>query len=220
MIVIIDSDPNATLPYRKRLFRLRVHSLCLTPENIHRIAEYPANGILIIHPERIDRVLDLCASLRSLYPHLPVAAIYRQPGMNYYHLKNAVDLLLHERSTTPKTISAIYELYRAKGNPDTRSCIADCVRTDTRSPFVYVLGHPFLPTHTQWMLVRYLTMAAPRAVPVEELLALCFAPGGSRSPRNVSAQLTQLDRIIYRGFGFRVFLHQYPSSYSIQKIIS
>ncbi|MBQ8175190.1 MAG: hypothetical protein IJ009_07305 [Clostridia bacterium] len=216
MFIIFDRDRETALSYRQRLYRNRMHSVFLAQEEADRVPDFPAHAILLPHPNLLEDPIGFCALLRKKYPLLPVAMIYRQSSLNYYHLQNACDILFDEKTTVPKIIGELYTLYEDKGNRSPLSRISDCVRTDRRSSFIYVLGEPFLPSHTQWMLVRYLTLAAPRAVPVDELLDVGFLPGRARSHKNVSAQLTQLDRVIFRGFGFRVFVNKHPSSYFIR----
>lgn len=217
MFIIIDRDIESTLSYRQRLYRNRIHSIHLGENEGDRIATYPAHAILLPHPELLSDPLGIIARLREAYPHLPIAAIHRQGGPNYYHLQGVADTVFPEKTTVPKMIEELYSLYEKKGNPSPTARITNCIRTVRTSPVVYVMGTVFLATHTQWMLVRYLNLAAPRAVPTEELLEVGFLPGRERSARNVGAQLNALDRVIERGFGFRVFSHVRPSSYRIER---
>ena len=217
MFILFDTDPERVLSYRQRLYDLRVHSLCLSPSETDRVADYPAHAILIPYPDELDDPIALCHALRKKYPHLPLLLIYREGGMHYYHLKNACDAIFEKRTAIKTVIAAAYNLYREHGNPDPTSLITSCVHTRADSTFVYVVGQPFIASHTQWMLIRYLNMAAPRAVPAEELLEVGFYPGRVRSLKNVSAQLTALDRVIERGCFFRVFHCRYPSSYYIRQ---
>ena len=217
MFVIFDRSPADALALRQRLYRYHIHSLYLAPDEIDRIADYPVHGILIPHPELLIDPIGLATLLRERFPRLPLAMLHNQGGPNFYHLQRASDLIFEGRVTTPKMITDLYAAYEGKGNPSVQSCISDCVLTDSRSRYVYILGEPFPASHIQWMLVRYLTLAAPRPVPAEELAALCFSPGHERAAQNVSAHLTKLDRVISRGFPFRVFSCQHPHVYSIKR---
>ena len=176
MFIIFDSDPSAVLSLRQRLYRLRVHTLCLSCEEILRVADYPVHAILIPRPEAMEDPLGFCALLREKYPTLPIAVIHRGE-LNYYHLQAACDLILGERTTMPKAIADLYALYREKGNPSPDSRIVDCVRTERHSRRVFIMGEPLLATHTQWMLVRYMTMVGRRAISAKELLSVGFMPG-------------------------------------------
>lgn len=219
MFILFDRSEEDALSYRRRLYQRYVHSLTLRPEEADRIADYPAHGILIPNPEHLDDPIGLCMLLRERYPHLPIGMIYRKDcPLHYYRLKGACDLLFDERTTMPKIISLFYEHYEKKGNPSPVSRITSCVRTDSRCPkVVFVLAQPFPASHVQWMLIRYLNLTAPRAVTAEELLSVGFLPGKTRSSKNVSAQLTKFDRLIGRGFPFRVFHCRYPSTYYIHQ---
>lgn len=217
MFIIFDRSPADALALRQKLYRYRIHSLYLSPNEIDRTTDYPVHGILIPHPELLGDPIGLATLLRDRFPHLPLAMLHNQGGPNFYLLQRACDLLFNGRITTPKMISDLYAAYEGKGNPSPQSSIGDCVLTDTRSRYIYVLGDPFPASHIQWMLVRYLTMTAPRAVSAEELASLCFSPGQERAAQNVSAHLTKLDRVISRGFPFRVFFCQHPHCYSIKR---
>ena len=217
MFIIFDRSAEDALPLRQRFYRYRVHSLYLSPCELDRIDDYPVQGFLIPHPELLEDALGLAELLRSRYPHLPVATVYRPTGHNYYRLQNVSDLVFDHRTTAPKMIDELFRAYESKGNSSADRRIIQCVRTIRRSRFVYVIGEPFPTTHTQWMLTRYLILAAPRAVSAEELLELCFSPGHERSVQNVSAQLTKLDRLIRRAYPFRIFHCRHPHLYSIKR---
>lgn len=219
MFILFDRSEEDALNYRRRLYQRYVHSLTLLQAETERVADYPVHGILIPHPENLDDPIGLCTLLRERYPHLPIGIIYREScPLHYYHLKAACDLLFEERTTVPKIISLIYKQYETKGNKSPVSRITSCVRTDSNRPkTVFVLAQAFPASHTQWMLIRYLNLASPRAVPAKELLDVGFLPGKARSPKNVGAQLTKFDRLIERGFPFRVFHCRYPSTYYIHQ---
>lgn len=220
MFIILDSSEDAVLPLRKRLYHHYIHSIVIPPDEVERIADYPAHAIIIPRAETLPDPERICTSLRDHYPHLPLAMIYRPAAGNYYACARMVDIMLEERTTTPKTIEMLYDLYRQKGNKSPESCIVDCLRTDSRvRGCVYLLAHPFPAHKTPWMLARYLTLAAPRAVPAEELLATCFPPQGERSARVIRRHLSELDRMFEIGFGVRMFACRRPAAYYIHKQI-
>ena len=218
MFIILDYNENEALSLRKKLYHHYIHSIVISPNEIERIRDYPAHAIILPRVETLADPEGLCASLRDLYPHLPLAILYRPTAGNYYAYARMVDIILEERATTPKTIGALYDIYRQKGNQSPESRIVDCLRTDSRvRGCVYLLSRPFPARKTAWMLARYLTLAAPRAVPAAELLVTCFPPQSERSARVIRRHLSELDGMFKIGFGIRMFACERPAAYYIRK---
>ncbi len=218
MFIILDECEQEILLLRRRLYRHFIHSIVVSPQEIEKISLYPAHAILIPRPVKLTDPGDTCTRLREVYPHLPLAMIYQPDSGNYYRYAKMVDVLLQERITTQKMAALLYEDYRKKNGKSPDSRIVDCLRTDSRvHGVVYLLAHPFPAHKTPWMLARYLTLAAPRAVPAEELLKTCFPPQGQRNPRVIRRHLSELDRMFEIGFGIRMFACKRPAAYYISR---
>lgn len=221
MFIILDQDKEAVLGLRRRLYHHYTHTTIIAPTALAEITHYPAQGVLIPRPECLADPQATCRAIRELSPSLPIGMIYGVDNGQYFQYRRLVDVVFEARTTAGKICKIIYDIFGQRNQETSSSRIVDCLRVDRAVPgCVFLLGYGFPATREQWMLARYLVLAAPRAVPVAELLDTCFLPGRVRSARSVSQQLGQLDHMFSVGCGVRVFERHRPATYFIHERLS
>jgi hypothetical protein len=215
MILFIDDSPNDIVETRTQFYRMGIHSLVLGTNELHRINRYPAHGILVMYPERIENIEELCRSIRR-QSKLPLSAVYRPPHGNYYAYRQHFDIVVEENITTTKYIEAVFDLYKERTGISPYERIYGGLRINVKERYIRVYASPIPVTHEQRMIARYLLLCAPHPVPREELLATCFKP--SKAPPsigNISTQISRMNRKLITVFDRPLFHYQRSFGYSI-----
>ena len=220
MIVILDNDRDALFALRKRLYMHRMPSAILSTDEVERIGQYPAHGILIHRPESIESIEELCKEIRKAYPSIPLLLTYRESApINYFVYRRMVDVVLEERTTTATLIKRTYECYEEKNGSIPYSFTVEGVRVILNDPYVHVLMNMFPTRRVEYTILRYLSLTAPRPVPAEELLEVAFPPSTrKRGPQTVAKAVAGFNTLVARGFdGMQVIASQRPHSYYIHR---
>ena len=125
----------------------------------------------------------LCASLRRLYPNLPIAAIASAPIL-------ACNRILPESSDEDERIAEAECFARELcGVPSALSTYALTADPATRA--VQYLGYLIKLSPTEFRLLYCLFYRSPRPTTADDLLSLCYHNG----PRTVSNVTVQIHRI-------------------------
>ena len=222
MIVIIYNDRDALFTLRKRLYMHRTPSAILGTADIARIGHYPVHGILLHRPENIENIEELCKEIRETYPSIPLLLTYRDTApINYYVYRRMVDVMLEERTTTSTLLKRVYECYEEKNGSIPYSFTVEGVRVIMNDPYVHILMQAFPTRRVDYMILRYLSLTAPRPVPAEELLETAFPPSTrKRGPQTVAKVIAGFNNFVARGFeGMHVIALKRPYCYYIHRHI-
>lgn len=220
MIVILDNDRDSLFNLRKRLYMHRTPSAILSVDEIERIGYYPVHGILIHHPETVESIEELCNKIREAYPRIPLLLTYRDGApINYFVYRRMVDEVLEERTTTATLLRRVYEHYEEKNGSIPDSFTVEGVRVIMNDPFVHILMQAFPTRRVDYMILRYLSLTAPRPVPAEELLETAFPPSTrKRGPHTVAKIIAGYNGFVARGFeGMQIIAFKRGHGYYIHR---
>ncbi|MBQ8351421.1 MAG: hypothetical protein IJY20_05205 [Clostridia bacterium] len=218
MIIFIEDKPEEVLDTRIQFYRMGIHSITLGTNELHRILHYPAQIILIMRPECIEDLTNVCRKIKSHSPFLPLAMMYRPPNGNYYAYQQLCDAVFEDNVTTltfAQTMFAIYE-ERMKKSAEEHSYGKLYMKVNRKG--LQILGESLPATHEQWMLARYLLLSAPYPVSREELRLTCFCPDKLPSLQNVTTQICRMNRMITKAFRHPLFFYQRQFGYYISPV--
>ena len=215
MILCIENDPSAILETRVQLYRMHLHTPVLSTKELSRIPLYPAQSILILRPEAIPNIEQVCKQLRVYAPSIPLAIFYRPPHGNYYTYARMCDRVFEDNITTLTFAKTMLDLYEERTKRPAYKISYAGLSAEVGAKSIGLYGDGFLANHEQMMLVRYLLLKAPQPVPAEELRQTCFHPGKLPTIGTVHTQFRRLNKLFTLAYGKPIFLHQSDYGYFI-----
>ncbi len=202
MLIFLHENPAAVEAERNIFYRMRIHTLCLSPPKPADAALYPIRGFLIPRPEDISDLESICLQINILFPDIPLAIFYREGRGNPYLYQRMCDFVFDQNTTSTDIVSRMYSLYKERTGKETDSLLIGNIRTVLRDPRLFLFGHPLPVTALQWRIVRYLQLTHPRPVPAQEILDTCFSFRHPPAANNVSTQISLLNKRIRHLFSF------------------
>lgn len=203
MIVFVEENSDEIAALRDAFLRLRIHTACITPRTVAHIGHYPAQAVLIAHPERIENLDVIAEEIREHYPDLPLAILYERGGSHYYRYLSLCDKVIDADTVTPREIGdMLRKMYEENTGKDLHSILREDVRTVLDLPYATVYLQRFDVTPTQWLILRYLQLKYPDAATAEELLDTCFSHTKWPSVACVRTQICAVNKNCRRYFRF------------------
>lgn len=195
MIVFVEQDPASAFPSRRIFYKMRVHTRVIRPDEIGQLPEWPVKAIIVARPGDIEEISLLCDNLRALCPGVPLAAFPEQFDKRYLLYEDKFDRLYGPTVTSTRVVTELFTEYEERTGKQAFSLIVEGAKTDIRKPNIFCLfGAPYRVSGRHYLILRYLALCAPRKVPAEELLEVCFPPQNQPDVSNVSVQVCLLNR--------------------------
>lgn len=202
MIVFVDENPQEVAPLRDAFLRLRIHTACVTPHTVAHIGRYPAHAVLIPRPECLENLEIIAGEIKSHFPNLPFAILYKRGNPYYYRYCRLCDTVIDSDTSTPREIGEyLHSMYEYNTGRSLHAIMLESMRTLVEPPYLTVFLHHMDITPTQWLILRYLQHTHPTPVTAEEILDTCFLHTKPPSVSNVRTQICAFNQKLRSYFG-------------------
>ncbi len=204
MYLIVDSDENTILSYRRLLYANGILSAGIDYRNALK-PEHPENieAMILTNPYDDQKPPYFCRSFHYHYPGIPVIMLTFALKDSSEDIK-AADILLDMDSKPTKLFNDLMLALSAYYKRDVAEFLCGCVRDHLLMPSPTWCGIPFHLTYIERAVLRYLMTAYPRIVTAKELLRFCVKPGSTPSLCNISTHICSINRKTLQKFHCRI----------------
>ena len=209
MIAFVDTQEADCTSLRRAFYRAYVHSTFSKPRNVETLAPYPLMGFMIPRPHRMPRIDHLCERIHTAFPGLPIGFFLPTDLPNRERYAALADLVFDETVAPRRMAYLLLTFHKERGARNNAAFNEEGVRTDIVHPHcVTILGSSFRVCRLHWMILRYLQLCAPRPVPTEEMLNICFPLRAKKLVRsNVSTQICFINQYTRRFMNDYAVIH-------------
>ncbi len=177
-------------------FERRLHVAVADPCDIGSAAIYNPTIVVIPRPELIEDLLTLSNILRALFPRAASAILIRPTDLRHHYLPYA-DRVYTDYVSVYRFLTEMFEVYEKKNGATPHKASYGMVHTDFRDRANIKFARFRFPVNVQtWMILRYLTIHAPREISAEELIATCFPRTRPVKKNTISAHISLINRVL------------------------
>lgn len=213
MFAFVDTQEAECAELRDAFYRAYIHSVFSKPRNVETLATYPLMGFVIPRPHHMPRIDHLCERIHVAFPGLPIAFVLPLDLPHRERYAALADLVFDETVSAQRIAYTLFTFLGTHNDCKNASYSVEGVFTDIARPHcLNILGVSFRICRLHWMILRYLQICAPRPVPTEEVLDVCFPLHTKKLTRgNVSTQICFLNQYTRR------FMNNYAIIHYIRK---
>ena len=219
MLLIIDNSVEFRKELRLDFFRRFAINTCTASSRHYEsaFAKYTIGAAYIPNLENVPNPIGFCRRFKKTHPDIPlIASVPRD------YTKIDLDVLFSVTDNIPlkpihriRVVEIIYELQRLYTGRDHLELTCGSLSLTPYTYTVFFCGTPIRMTVGMISILRYICEAAPRPVPVEELLATTGSPIVKRSLSAVRSQITEINRLSRRIVGAPIVSLHYGKGYII-----
>ena len=218
MFVLIDTEPEADVSIRTRLYNIGIHSLVVPPNRLSQILYLPAFANIIPRPDVLPDLPDLVAEVRGSFPRSPCAMVSRRGLSNFYVYGRMANIVMHENF---EINDLVCQLSRTPQFRLESFCYSHtgCIHAYYKhQSLVIIYGLRFPVTHTEWMILRYLTFADGRPISADELRSTCLPPNTRQCLSTLRHQIYKLNFRFNKFYRQKYVVYEPHNGYYISRI--
>ena len=217
MILIINKEKQGQIYYRLKFFKAGLDAYACTFGSAAKFTEENrVDAVILTESTEYNNVHLLCKDFKKKFPSIPLIVIaQKETSSQMDKLIAHVDNIILPRTAFSKILEIVFEYIRAFHNKDITDMILGSLRVAYYHKKIYLYGHDFKASRTEYYILRYFVNSGARPVKSEEIVKFCFNPENKVSYSNVTSFVHLINKKSTKLIGRKLISSLHDGSYEI-----